>query len=548
MLTSIKLTVTPRDGVETTEVLPQGRSFRYKDEILFRLDTVTKDEGLEVDLFKTCHLVYADGLEKYVTVKDEKETVCEGQKLVFTFEDDQVTVGFDFSTIIIVPPKEKKPRAPKKTVSIYIPSESADPVDDEEEVGKKRKRKDAWATPDAAVWLTMMFCTGQLMNLLCAAGRVIGRDILGAFCPDHAKGISKAMISITKAGEDRVRIRVETDKYSFALVYGNGKMSKRYKEGNTFVLQHGQAVVCFPLVKDVAKEKELIRFSITKSCEKNDDHDLEELGDHEGRPEMTDCDTDVGEEMLRRDDNVDTKKVYDGLSAPKLIAITSIVREMLGSQIKLNGEIPDVRGDGEALDKVPAESVAMMQKAYETNKKPAECVKKIKSMIRTFASTSKTVKREYDQHESLTPEEFLRIGLDLEKNYKAKHGEHYNFTYIIKNTETTRRDVPRVKDIKARFVGSDEELPKEELPKVELSGDDIESEERSEDEESSDDEKKEKSSDDEKKAKSSDDEKNGESADEKYEESSDDEMLPARKKPRTGNTTRRCIQSDTDSD
>ena len=455
MRTSIKVIATSRDGGKTELVLLEGLSFYHGTALLFRLNGVGP-AGVTVDLFSAaqCHLVYEDGVEKYVTVKDEEETVCSGQQLKFTFPDDQVTIEFDFSSAFIAPPKVKKEKKPKKPAA---PSKK-------EKKPKKtvRMAADAKASVSMALWMIVMFSNGRLVNLMCAAGRLIGREMLGAFFPDQMAGISKQMVSIVWAKETCVKVKVETDKFFFAVDRGDGVLDEVYCEGDEFVLRRRHTLLCYGIKRDrdgycirILDKTAIMRFKLTTSDKKDDEYDLVELDDHEDRPEMG-YDTDIGEDLLREDDNEDVKKTYDGLSAPKMITLNGIIREMLGSQISSNftEEVPVVRGDGGALDEVPDQSIEKLKNAQATNKKPGDCVKQLDTMINVFSTTNKSIYNAKLQHDRLqnNKNEFLRIARDLEARYKEKHGLDYTFEHIIPTKQPTRRGVPRLDDVTTRFV------------------------------------------------------------------------------------------------
>ena len=455
MRTSIKVIATSRDGGKTEQVLLEGLSFYHGTALLFRLNGVGP-AGVTVDLFSAaqCHLVYEDGMEKYVTVKDEEETVCSGQQLKFTFPDDQVTIEFDFATAFVAPPKVKKEKKPKKPAA---PSKK-------EKKPKKtvRMAADAKASVGMALWMIVMFSNGRLVNLMCAAGRLIGREMLGAFFPDQMAGISKQMVSIVWAKETCVKVKVETDKFFFAVDRGDGVLDEVYCEGDEFVLRRRHTLLCYGIKRDrdgycirVLDKTAIMRFKVTTSDEKDDEYDLVELDDHEDRPEMG-YDTDIGEDLLREDDNKDVKKTYDGLSAPKMITLNGIIREMLGSQISSNftEEVPVVRGDGGALDEVPDQSMEKLKNAQATNKKPGDCVKQLGTMMRVYSTNNKSLYNAMLLHDRLENDkkEFLRIAKGFEDKYREKHGLDYTFEHVINTKQPTRRGVPRLDDVTTRFV------------------------------------------------------------------------------------------------
>ena len=452
--TGLEITLISRDGESKTQFWREGVQVYYGTTPLARIGRVTSDAGVHLELptspaVLTRHHVDADGVTKDVVL--EEIVLCENQSMVFTFADEQVTMKPDFSTIFIAPPKVKKE---KKTVTL---------PDD-----KKRKRD------DLAAWMTILFCHGQFVNLLCAAGREIGREILGAYFPQQMVGISKNMLSIKSAGGDRVKVKIETDKYFFAMDRGNGVLDRLYTQGDKFVLKRGQTLLCFGIVRDadgycvqIQDESAIMCFEIRSSAEKDDEHDLVELDEQEEEKPEADYDTDIGEDLLRADDNKDTKRTFDGLTAPKMITLNSIICEMLGSQIRSNftEEIPVVRGDGGALEVASENNVEKMKRAQATNTKPASGVKKVDSVLKVFGRSNPTLLRAKSNHDELEKNQalFLRTAEKFQANYREKHGADYEFVHIIKTAQPTRRGVPRLSDVNTRFVDEDEDLSEEDI-------------------------------------------------------------------------------------
>ena len=428
----------PRNqGAMEPAALVQGLSLRHptKDWPLFRLKEVVglpDDRRVVAEILsptelRECVVLEGGKVVKTLVITDEEETVRPGQMLVFKFlnQENDLCIQFDFSTLFVAPPKKEK-----KTVRIEAAEEA----------------------PVSLLWMVVLFCNQAIANFQCAKGLTLGRGAMGAYIPDQMAGISRKMLTVTWSKKNCVGIRIETDKFVFAVDNGGDFLCT----GSTCMLRRGETLSCYAIQRDengfpmqCLDSVPLMQFTLEAAKERDDAYDHEQLDEPEDMPEL-DYATDNGE-----DKGIVTRDAYNGLTARRMSSLNVIVRRLLGSQIRSNfrEEVPEVSDDENALDLPPPEVIEKLQDACDKNKVPKACLMKIDSVLTEYAKEDRMLRLSKQKLDELEKNKtlFLEKATEVENRYKKIHGADYRFEYIIKNTNHRRGAVP-LSQVTTRFV------------------------------------------------------------------------------------------------